>query len=1227
MIKRYLSLLVFLLMTIVSMGATKTVTLTLNGSWESNPEGFFIDKKGVNNAYYDSKFSGAIYDGITFEKGLNLSYPSYSSYKQAEILFYNPFPSKLTIVQSSWKPSYRNGVYPIMLDGLSVDSAETGDSCLIYTISNLSSGYHTIKGSGESGLLYVKLEYDNLNETKQAYAVLKHDVSSIEDKSGYCFINTGEYYSLSFFYDDRLFDLAHHSYSTAYFAEDDEYEIYYPEIYLINDSDEYPSWYNYKEKKYIVEVRFDSSFSEYQPKSTSHWFEGLSLLNIKGFSNLNTSQVTDMSYMFAGCNFYSHSSYDVYQPPLIDGYNNLSYCDYFSQLNMSNVKDISHMLDGVNYLRIDKLNIPQDVNTEGCFSSLKVLELTSTDIHIPHNFFSSVNDCQVFAPADFDFGTNTFSDSFDWAGGIFSIPKKQPYVRKGYYDYLRDYCAWEAITGCFDFYYDNLRELKNIKENNEYLSHRYDDGWPCGIIHYEYLTIDEYLQSRYLNYNEFEFNYDDYTAPYHIYINIDPSFADFYPIEPTDDWFQFYISYGGEAEASNINMATGGDFPTNYRTYEPIPSENIHITGLEYLNSPVQTTYALLSPDKSTLTFYCDYKRHVREAPVYDLNTETTSPTWLSEKETITKVVFDPSFANARPITTRYWFNNMANLNTIEGLEYLNTSEVTSMYSMFGGCTSLTSLDLSTFDTSKTTSMTALFNGCTSLKEIDLSSFNTTSVSSIRLMFQNCTSLESVDLSSFDTSNVSDLRNLFYGCTSLTGLDLSMLEIADGAQTGNMFYDCKALKSLKISSTFGKINSNACTGVGTAAAPCRVYAPEGFSFGTDTSGESFKWKGGYFKLGIDPTISVADVTAYTGVNAEASLSMTIGHDDYTGYQFDIVLPQGMSLVKTQSGFKYKLSSRFNGDGVSCAIHQQGDGSYRAICYSTNHKTISGTEGVLITFPVVADETVAAGTYTGHIRNFTLNDIGNNSIHVPDVEFTLSVLDAATGDVNHDGCVDISDVLLTVDYILGKNPANYIPSDGDINHDGEINISDVLSIVDIILGQNSYNAPANARTSTLDDLTLLRKDNTYTLCLNNHEPYAGFQMLLTLPEGSTLRKASLLADRSDGHRLIVRDHGDGTYTLIAYASDGRQLRDNGTPLLRLTVNGTQDNDDVQVKNILFSTLQRETVLLQDVNGSATGIIDIATDNNDTAPAYNTQGQRVSPNYRGLVISGGQKRIRK
>ena len=160
---------------------------------------------------------------------------------------------------------------------------------------------------------------------------------------------------------------------------------------------------------------------------------------------------------------------------------------------------------------------------------------------------------------------------------------------------------------------------------------------------------------------------------------------------------------------------------------------------------------------------------------------------------------------------------------------------------------------------------------------------------------------------------------------------------------------------------------------------------------------------------------------------------------------------------------------------------------------------------------------------------------------------------------------------------------------------------------------------------MDELTLLRKDNTYTLCLDNHEPYSGFQMRLTLPDGCTLRNASLIADRSDGHHVMVKDHGDGTYTLVAYAPNGQQLRDNGTPLLRLTVNGTHAPENIQIKDILFSTPQRETVILSDVNGTITGIMDIATDESDNAPAYNMQGQRVSPNYRGILIRNGEKRV--
>ena len=720
------------------------------------------------------------------------------------------------------------------------------------------------------------------------------------------------------------------------------------------------------------------------------------------------------------------------------------------------------------------------------------------------------------------------------------------------------------------------------------------------------------------NLGKLAFNDSDGNQYYpYIHITIDPSCANYFPTVLTENWFDFFLQYPYHYAEDDL---------IDFVIY-PLPVECKYFTGLEYLNSPVQTSYALLSPDKTTLTFYCDYKQQARaeEGTTYSLNTNSTSPGWLSEKENITKVVFDPSFADARPVTTRYWFNGMSNLNTIEGLKYLNTSEVTSMYCMFYGCSSLTSLDLSTFDTSKTTSMSGMFNNCTSLKNVNLSKFNTTSMNSMRLMFQNCTSLESVDISSFDTSSVTDMRNLFYGCTDLTSLDLSTLEIADGAQTGNLLYNCKGLKSLRISPTFGKINSNACTGVGTTAAPCRVYAPEGFDFGVDTSGGYFKWKGGFFRLNDSPAVTVASVSARIGEKCSISVNLSDADEDkYNGYQFDLVLPEDIRLVGRSNGFRYTLSERFKGDGVSCAINEQADGSYRVVCYSTNHKTISGTEGALITMELNLDD-VLPGTYTGQIRRFTLNDSDNNSVYLDDTSFTVTVQNAAKGDVNHDGSVDISDVLATVDYVLGRRPVSFFKDDADINGDDEINISDVLCIVDIILGYRTYNAPANARLSTLDNLSLMRKDNTYTLCLDNHEPYAGFQMLLSLPEGCTLRDARLVSDRSDGHRLGVRDHGDGTYTLIAYSPDGRQLRDNGTPLLRLTVSDTHSSEDIQMSGVLFSTPLWETVVLPDVNGMITSIMDFATDKNYTAPAYNMQGQRVSSNYRGIIIKNGEKRL--
>ena len=65
------------------------------------------------------------------------------------------------------------------------------------------------------------------------------------------------------------------------------------------------------------------------------------------------------------------------------------------------------------------------------------------------------------------------------------------------------------------------------------------------------------------------------------------------------------------------------------------------------------------------------------------------------------------------------------------------------------------------------TSTSSMFRNCSSLKSIDLSSFNTSNVNNMRCMFDGCSSLQSIDLSSFNTSNVKDMRSMFDGCSSL----------------------------------------------------------------------------------------------------------------------------------------------------------------------------------------------------------------------------------------------------------------------------------------------------------------------------------------------------------------------------------------------------------------------------------------------------------------------------
>ena len=174
---------------------------------------------------------------------------------------------------------------------------------------------------------------------------------------------------------------------------------------------------------------------------------------------------------------------------------------------------------------------------------------------------------------------------------------------------------------------------------------------------------------------------------------------------------------------------------------------------------------------------------------------------WYDKHEEVKKVVFAPSFKKATNITsTRNWFYHMKNLTTIIGLENLNTTNVTDMSGMFGGCASLTSLNLSSFNTSKVTDMGGMFSGCKSLTSLNLSRFNTSKVTDMHVMFGDCKSLTSLNLSSFNTSKVKRMDDMFYGCESLTSLNLSRFNTSNVTGMSGMFGGCASLTSLNLSS-------------------------------------------------------------------------------------------------------------------------------------------------------------------------------------------------------------------------------------------------------------------------------------------------------------------------------------------------------------------------------------------------------------------------------------------
>lgn len=464
-----------------------------------------------------------------------------------------------------------------------------------------------------------------------------------------------------------------------------------------------PYWrYNdnlgYKGLAKIKTVVFDPSFKDARLKDCSWWFSGFKgLTTITHLEYLNTSQVTNMQYMFSNCE--SLEALDL------------------STFNTENVTNMSNMFY---YCK-----------------SLKSLNLSSFNTSKVNYMGSMFHDCESLTALNLSsFNTENISD----------------------YEYMFHCC--KSLTA-LDLSSFNSKEILNTS---------------CmftSCIALKTIDISSFDTSKTTN---MSFMFSGCSALETIYAS-----SAFTTDNVKNDSYMFSTC-------------------TKLKNYTGSGKTHAHIGEGGYFT--VAPAWVRFDAATGTLTFQCSSAKTDADTDFF-LNEGSDVPGWYPAKSAdIKTVVFKRNFRDARPTTCLLWFGSCTNLTSIEGLENLNTSDVTRMDHMFYKCDKLRALDLSGFNTEKVENMSDMFSNCKNLETLNLSSFKTNNLTNMSEMFLECNKIAQLDLSGFNTSRVKALDQVFKRCYALESLDLSSFDTKLVTEMSSLFDNCLSLKTIYVSDNF-----------------------------------------------------------------------------------------------------------------------------------------------------------------------------------------------------------------------------------------------------------------------------------------------------------------------------------------------------------------------------------------------------------------------------------------
>ena len=200
-----------------------------------------------------------------------------------------------------------------------------------------------------------------------------------------------------------------------------------------------------------------------------------------------------------------------------------------------------------------------------------------------------------------------------------------------------------------------------------------------------------------------------------------------------------------------------------------------------------------------------------------------------------------------------------------------------------------------------------------------------------------------------------------------------------------------------------------------------------------------------------------------GFMTQLDISLTNNREDFTAYQFDIILPIDIEMETDEDGnYKFVMGDR-NDASHTVMVEKIEDklpsgtkrNRYRFICLSAQNAPIKGTAGKLLGIPLITDADMKPGVYEARLENiiFTQQDGTENELLTRDFNITLTEApDFILGDANGDASITVSDIVSVINHIMLHPEGNFNKDAADANQDGVINVSDVVKIVNLIMNK-------------------------------------------------------------------------------------------------------------------------------------------------------------------------------